>query len=95
MESKTSKEIHPTLPNQAEKTKSMNNLEKLSRLFGVRVGLRRCVVVVVGIVGIFSFISCTCHLPSVYKAYFVFVSSVSQRLQHVFEFYNENIAVKN
>jgi len=34
MESKTSKEIHPTLPNQAEKTKSMNNLEYLSRLFG-------------------------------------------------------------
>ena len=49
----------------------------------------------VGIIGIFSFISCTCHLPSVYKAYFVFVSSVSQRLQRVFEFCNENVAVKN
>lgn len=47
------------------------------------------------IIGIFSFITCTCHLPSVYKAYFVFVSSVSQRLQRVFEFCNENIAVKN
>lgn len=58
---------------------------------GVGGGGRGCV----GFIGIFSFISCTCHLPSVYKAYFVFVSSVSQRLQRVFEFCNENIAVKS
>ena len=47
------------------------------------------------VIGIFSFITCTCHLPSVYKVYFVFVSSVSQRLQRAFEFCNENRAVKN